>query len=1588
MTQTEIEEILNSIKSEYASNTQEFDKILTGINTRLDTIAEEGASGDLIKVGLQELKSELEQRHHFAVEKFENIFNAFQSLNENQDLLTKSSDMKILFDVLTENINHFSQEIADQKTILDDVDKKIVDFAGDNSRKEEIIENIGVLKETLDVFNRGFEASIMDINSNLRNIAKSLMTMDVTDQNDIIKRELENIYMASNGILSSLAILDQKNDDFVKRTESLPTREEFTIFAGRMGETLAELSDKVNLLPLKSEIPDVSFDLERIIDDIQTVKTDLRIANEKEINFEQIETKINSIYDAFQSAVTGLSEDKQQALFSLKDEISQIAVGIEAMKELSAENSVEQINKIEDDIENVSDSLKYLQSEFRQKASDNLAEILGAIEKNRNELSGFNENVSEGLTNYLTSIKEMFTSLGTDLKEQNGAFANNADANAKEKLEQFENLLNEIKNLDVDLAAKEDSYKVFVQGKMKELYDSVSDFKAYLNSAHLNLENKLSEKLSILEGALSQGIRIFDSNLLNFTGKLNECLQTIKKLSSETDIKFGNSVSELIDIKSEIARILDNLTMFGSRQESKLFNFEEKFGGDFEDLKDILDNFGANFETFKYELNQSSLGNRELFTEIVEGQVTNASLKIDTLGVDLSKNLNDNFGMVHDFIEGSKSDSSQSLVELGALSLSIKNLETEFIKNADAFKDGIDGQLGSLSDYITSIKNYLETTNSENDCKVTEKLVVLEGALSETASNYDEKLTVLQNKISDYVRAVEQITNDTGTKLDSSLNEITSIKAELTNLIEKLGSAGFDKNEAFEDVSQKILNKFEEMSFNLNNIKNDVNVEVKDAFNLSLSSIEQNFNNLKGIIEDESSENSDRLNGISAGINEEFNSMKQEIGLINTDIIEALNSKASSVLEEFLPLKDSISSFVDMDFGKLLDDIKSQIEISYLNFSSDMNENLNENHDSFIHLEESYRTLVEKFVKVESVINDLNVNQMSIISMTISDIEKSVGINLEKTNSLLAEWKKDVARLENKIELNGVNSEKIIQNLISNIGSLIENKSDASANDIKDCISVMVNNEDVLYSLETLNSELSERLSIFTEDLASGTKQTNEVLSGLKSFFEDLLERNGKFVDVMDAVNEKVDLIALSDTDEKLDDINAKVDETAGSVQALHDKVDVLALSESDEKLDLMEEMVQALHDKVDVVVLSDSDEKIEEMMQALHEKVDVLALSDDAELYNEIQDIKDLIFEQRKQIEELDNSERSLRVDKNLEELLSCIGNIEKVATGADLEKNASDIKDSVMTAILSVTDQISFAQETEEIKDFVEERTEEINKNLLDVKKQLSNIACSSEAWDYSYTMQDIESDIAKLRLVLNDISSSSSRDEIGAISNNIHKIASSVDNMQSSLTQEQILGLKNDFEKLNDDIVSISSRTNKLLLTSDESYRALTGGLDEFSRVINDLEYRINSFDNSAINGRLEKKLESINSMVTSSANSDKVMKQVMMYLGEWIDGASEKLEGINSNTSSINSIQSEIGVLKSLMPEKHMLIKSIENKFEEQQNRIDRLEQKIEKVLTAIDEKDNSDLEKKIDRIEKQLNKLGSGIEKLASYVDEE
>ena len=87
-----------------------------------------------------------------------------------------------------------------------------------------------------------------------------------------------------------------------------------------------------------------------------------------------------------------------------------------------------------------------------------------------------------------------------------------------------------------------------------------------------------------------------------------------------------------------------------------------------------------------------------------------------------------------------------------------------------------------------------------------------------------------------------------------------------------------------------------------------------------------------------------------------------------------------------------------------------------------------------------------------------------------------------------------------------------------------------------------------------------------------------------------------------------------------------------------------------------------------------------------------------------------------------------------------------------------------------------------------------------------------------------------------------SSKEFEDLVTSTNDIYKL---VESLKTEMPKFEYDEFKKDFETLSEDIVSISTRTNKLILASDESNKSLQDNLQEFKLVINDLDERTRNF-----------------------------------------------------------------------------------------------------------------------------------------------
>ena len=88
-----IKTLLNSIRAQGILNTSDVDKVLSGINSKLERLNTE-EDIDLIKIFLSELKQNLEERHATLIAKFGAIESLFTNLLKNSSEMLKSSEVK------------------------------------------------------------------------------------------------------------------------------------------------------------------------------------------------------------------------------------------------------------------------------------------------------------------------------------------------------------------------------------------------------------------------------------------------------------------------------------------------------------------------------------------------------------------------------------------------------------------------------------------------------------------------------------------------------------------------------------------------------------------------------------------------------------------------------------------------------------------------------------------------------------------------------------------------------------------------------------------------------------------------------------------------------------------------------------------------------------------------------------------------------------------------------------------------------------------------------------------------------------------------------------------------------------------------------------------------------------------------------------------------------------------------------------------------------------------------------------------------------------------------------------------------------
>ena len=1448
--------------------------------------------------------------------------------------------------------------------------------------------------------------------------------------------------------------------------------------------------------------------LETFEEELKTLKGMLE--NSDNENISRFFEELRRMEEGFKNEILSISSDKDQVFEDLKNGMAALYQKTSAFEETYPEKNLESLNSLKSQLEELIQKVQDDVNGHIKTDYDMLAQAIGA------------------LYGSLEKLKSDVTSSNTQSIHKLTDCVHTANTNKTEIVSKIDELMAILNNLNAQNGKFQDSLDT-TDGRIGEILSGITFGAVDRNQIKEMIStngNKVDEVTQNLTKSALDREQILGS-LITANSKIDEISLNVRTNLSTQISDLKNDIAVAVDrvetIKGEIAQTeKDYLSqiMTGVRESAGMISeFKENTASHLSEylyaIKDALAAFSEDMRVSQENITSDVLGKKA-------EEIKKLSEDIENLDESLKLNLSEQ----------------------------LKSVEDKLADCSEKHKFETIEKISEITDLINGLLDSVKDLSGENLNVLKEKLISLEAELKDNYSTYETNLNLIQEKIGQYVSSVENISKDTNLKLENSFEEVVSLKDEVGAVREKLNSFNDIKTETLDEYFSNVVDKIGEITSQIENYKSGMSENIKISMRENIDFVDKGLGYISTNLTDLKENQNNSRKEILENLEEKISEIKTEFSLVKTDVVNALTENGENLVKEFEGVKSALDKFSELDFEKFTDEMKNQIQLSYLNLIAEIKDELSQGADTYGKIEASYKDIVARVSGLETSVSDFTEENFELVKNVINKIDANVSAVLEKNNEISENWKSTIEELNNQIRENQKEYEHSLVNLLEQVEGTLDEKLLTNQKDLQEWISGILENNEIVQILKDNSQETFDRLEALKMQVEEGfvmNDSSQRVVESVKKVLGETIDTlNEKFtsldqkVDVIamadntelfDAIDEssekinsilnsvkteldgvsvalaakdyevvvkdceniqssleqlhsKIDAIALNGSEEKLDyvsvackniqdllgevqkkvasleddnankisaftekfeksltDLNTKVDVLAmadnseledlvatstqklqDSVTDLHTKVDVLAMADNSELEDLisdssqnLSDRIDELHSKVDILAADDnsyleesiddirdliqeqqslfstldnSDDKIAKMLELLQDKVEALANTDVSEIKDEIHSIKDLIEYQKEYFEKYTDDEKSQEISSHLQTLIGDISKIEKNVSEIDLEKNSQDIKDSVMTAILSAMDQVSFVEETEEIKDFVEEKTNAINETLLDVKKQLTNIsnAGNSDMDFYSYSLQDVESDLAKLRLTLNELSANpSSNDEVGVISANIGRMAKSIEQLQADLKNKEADGaLQTDFEKLKEDILSLSVRTNKILLNSDNSQKFITDTLDDFTQKTTNLQDKLEDLANN----KLDARLSVIENTVKENASTSKRLQSVMTYLGEWMDGTTEAISNIQETTAQASTVTEMIETLKSEIPNQAEILEAVEVKFEEQQAKIDNLEQKLEKVLEKLSALDENVINTKIDKLDEKLNRLSMNIEKLTAYVDEE
>ncbi len=1583
-------------------------QVLEKINDKLDTLSGM-ETNELITYLTKEVKISLEERHLVIQERLDGVQGQINAIQNNLVDSLKSPEIAAIFTKLSDTVLDFSRNLNSQtkyfNSTVEDIQKEISKINVD----EKFIAQTNSIRLDIERYKIDVASVVDSINSNFKSMQYLIEENNNAELFTSLAADISILQKGLNDIVSVVTVIEDKQTDFISSIKDIASTINTEEIRLGVSSTLAEmqaLKESISILVNKSDIEFLNEKINNTLNEILELK-DLTKFNDSENKstlknyFENLHILISSYLSKEENEIIKNKLEYIQSKVvsgeeSLKEEIKNIIPHfaslstVENIKEL-AENTAKVINELSDKIENklVQNAVDY------QTQIDSLKVILSDMHKTLTtmplhaEPSDKSDVLKEEIkliADYVSNISEKISDETKTSFSEIKLYLDNTSTKISEKIDNLDSFANFVQDKNSEVINKLEELKDFSQ-KVTTLVSALN-IEVGLKNENLKqtietAQNSISEKIDNLKTATKED----SNNILKISEEINLNIDKLANINEEK----SNQVTETISKQANFIRELETKVLLCADSTVKNIETVENINNSVENLDRKVNQLTSVYANSTNQLignvaHQSSLINN------LESKVVMATNSIvEKAQTELDEKLNiitNSCGLVNNQINEviSQQENATKTLETkvsmltGAIvdsnkltndvNSAVSKLDEKLIESEVQRKTAKEDILSKLSEVMTSLGEKLSQSFTQRSI-IKEEII---NSVKETNKKINEKLEGTNTKVENFVDEIKQLLGTSFANISDNLSqentkngefkeklklELEKTISEITNKIinsdEKNAELRLQLIKEIENTTKLINEKYDIQLENINNnfqqiqegmIKNvveeigleDLKVEISQDIAIYAVSLKEKIEETVAIIEN----NKDYLSMIST---DNTTNIMDRIVEIKNDLSEIkLGNASGMVVAEIRRVGEKIEGWSN----DILDTISDEVKDAFSENIRLINDTVQ---DNIAVIKDDIQELVIKLSDVNAIAQEVKTAVADSFDAYLNyfyekvedsseEIKKHIDVNIEKLTNTVQEYKKELNILAD-IDLNSYKEEtkQFIQEEVDILGKKIEEiQSSLEEKIITENKTEETNEKDVSLELkETINDSINgvnKRLELLRDILLS------EIPSS------DFISENFEDVRVsLNEISEKVEQLDKLENLSKLDEINNSLNK----LEQKENKFEIVEglLNEIKAKSNDFENISEILNE---INSKSNNIENVNEILSEINSKTDNFANI----VKSENASLKDVINRYQTELNTLSNLDASSN-DENTKEFI---------------KEELNHLKEQFVRNLTSVFENISFIEESEEIQNAILDNADVIKNEINQLKQDIianSNSTYSADqkfeklktilegittgdvgsSEKYIYTLPDVEMDIAKMRMAISEVS-----DLI----------------KQNREDGFDVVERLNAFDDIKEDISSISKRTNKLILTSDDSNKYLRENIEDFKNILTAITKKCNKIDSSQLNQHLV----DVKSLVMSGLKSDKILNEAFMHLAEWIDDSAK----------SMNTISSQVEVNKYTLSAMKTDLEKTDTKLQEidtLKDEITQVKDSISELAFKLDKKSDMDYSKSLYDIEYSLDRISDKLD---------